>query len=99
MSGGEIESVDAPSLKARISGAPIAEYFRFRYQPYIVRLDLPPPDAPDSDFVAYGEAWVRVRDFVGDTLTENEYDWSYEGRTISFYFTDQLTAAKVRLLA
>ena len=99
MSGGEIVSVDAPLLKARISGLPIAEYFRSRYQPFTVRLELPPIGALDDEFVEYGVAWVRVRDFVGENLTEDEYDWSFEGRTISFYFTDQLTAAKVRLLA
>lgn len=95
----EIESVDAPLLKARISGTPIAEYFRSKYQPFIVRLEAPPSGSPEDEFWEYGMGWTRVRDFIGENLTEDEYDWSIEGRTISFYFTDQLTAAKVRLLA
>lgn len=95
----EIVSVDAPMLKARVEGGPVFDWFRMRDQPHVVRLEIPMEGSGEEAFQTYGEGWVRVRDFVGENVAPDEYDWSYEGRTISFYFTDQLTAAKVRLLA
>ena len=89
-----IDAIDAAALKARVDGRSIAEFFRSKYQPYTVRVE-----GTVEDLDNFYEAWIRVRNFVGANLTEEQYDWSIEGSTISFYFTDQLTAAKVRLLA
>lgn len=88
--------VSASCLKARIEGG---EWFSTKDRRHVVRLEAPAYGSGEAAFRTYGEGWFRDRDFVGEHVDPGDCDWSCVGRTISFYFTDQLTAAKVRLLA